>query len=105
MIGKVLAQGYPIDKTLTPNNVPTATDFTTEGINKVILTLVGGLMTVAAAVAIFFIFQGGFMLITSRGNDESTGKAKKTITWAILGLVVMIFAYQIVKTVIQLAFT
>lgn len=99
------ANGYKIPPDLIPNNVPFINDYKPEQINTFLYILIGGLMVISVSLAIFFIFQGGFSYIISRGSDDTTGKAKKGITWAILGLLLIIFAYQVVKVVLDLGFT
>lgn len=51
---------------------------------------------VAGIAAVAMILYGAFLLITSGGNPDKMTKAKQTLTWAIIGLVVVIAAYIIV---------
>ena len=53
----------------------------------------------AGGVAVLFLIYGGFQYITSRGNEEQTEAAKKTITAAIIGIVIIIMAFAIVLIV------
>lgn len=53
----------------------------------------------AGAIAVIFLMLGGFQYVSSRGNEEGTEKAKKTITSAIIGIVVIVMAYAIVAIV------
>lgn len=57
------------------------------------------LLIVAASVAVIFLVIGGYRYVVSRGNEEGTEAAKKTITSAILGLVVIILAFAIVRII------
>jgi hypothetical protein len=41
------------------------------------------------------MIYGGFMWMTSGGNQESIGKAQKTIVAAIIGLIIILSAYAI----------
>ena len=63
------------------------------------------LLLVAGSVAVVFLVLGGFRYITSRGNEEATESAKKTMTAAIVGLVVIIMAFAAVYIVSQLLIT
>jgi hypothetical protein len=45
------------------------------------------------------IVIGGFRMVVSQGNEHGVGQAKKTITWAIVGLIVAVMAYSIVAIV------
>jgi hypothetical protein len=58
----------------------------------------------AGGVAVVFLMIGGFQYIIgmSTGGDEAIGKAKKTITYAIIGLVIVILSGTIVLMVYNL---
>ena len=53
----------------------------------------------AGISAVLFIIIGGIQILTAYGNDEKIGKAKKTITYAIIGLLIAILSYAIVSTI------
>jgi len=53
----------------------------------------------AGAIALLFLIIGGFQYIAARGNEETTEKAKKTISGAILGLIIIIMSYAIVTMI------
>lgn len=52
--------------------------------------------------AMLFIVIGGFKLMAGQGNEESTTAAKKTITWAIVGLLTSLLAFAIISIVTNL---
>ncbi len=54
--------------------------------------------------SVIMVIVGGIMFIYSSGDSEMTGRAKLTIMWAILGVVITIFAYAIVKFIIGIDF-
>jgi hypothetical protein len=55
----------------------------------------------AGAVALIIIVLGGFKYVISQGNPQETAKAKNTIIYAIIGLVVCLAAFSIISFVIQ----
>ncbi len=57
-----------------------------------ILPLLGKLIIVASAVAVFFVVYGGIQHITSSGDPEKLDGAKRTIRNAFIGLVIVIAA-------------
>ncbi len=68
--------------------------------------LLGMLLTIAkvflAGVGVWgvvFVMIGGFKLVISQGNEEAYLAAKKTITWAILGVVVALLSFSIIAVV------
>lgn len=71
-----------------------------------ILSLMGVIFTgVASFIGVFslaIIIVSGFRYITARGNEEQTKKAKSSLTWAIIGLVVVLLGYIIVTAVAKL---
>lgn len=64
-----------------------------------------GAAALASGVAILFIVINGARLTFSFGNTESMGKAKKGFIWAAAGLVLIIFAYIVTKSVIALTYS
>jgi type IV secretory pathway VirB2 component (pilin) len=51
---------------------------------------------IAGIVAVAMIVLGGVLYLTSGGSEEQRGKAKKTLTAAIAGLIITICAYAII---------
>lgn len=62
-----------------------------------ILSIVFG---VAGSIAVMFIVIGGLRYITAQGDPSGTAQAKKTIVYAIIGTVVTMAAYAIIKFVV-----
>lgn len=58
------------------------------------------LLFIAGAIAALVIVIGGIRYITSDGDPGATNKAKNTIIYALVGLVVAIMSYAIVNFVI-----
>ncbi len=63
---------------------------------------IGWMLYFAGGIAVLFLLVGGFQYIAARGNEEATEKAKKTITGAVIGIVIIIMAYAIVTIVSNL---
>jgi len=53
-----------------------------------------------SAIAIVALVYAGFLYLTSFGNDEQSGKAKKIIIWVVIGIILIISSYAIVNTLI-----
>lgn len=62
------------------------------GIASTIIGLVGGL-------SLLFVIISGIQLLTSYGNGDAMGKAKKTLIWAVAGIVIASLSYAIVKII------
>ncbi len=70
-----------------------------EDLTSVFLSLVKGFLAITGIWAVMFIIVGGFQMVMAAGNEEMYLKAKKTIIWAILGLVIAMLAFSIVAIV------
>lgn len=66
---------------------------------NIILRVIQILLAVAGLVAVIFLIVGGFRYITAGGNEETAETAKKTIVNAIIGVVVVILAFVIVRVI------
>ncbi len=82
--------GQPI-----PNCIPQKT------IPQLLGMVINALLILAGAVAVLFIIIGGFQYVSSAGNPESVAKAKTTILYAVIGLIVAILSYAIVIFIIN----
>lgn len=57
------------------------------------------LLVVGIGVAVILIVVGGIMYMTSQGDDEKAGKAKKLIINALIGVAIMLVALVLVTWV------
>ncbi|MCA9331167.1 hypothetical protein KC957_03885 [Candidatus Saccharibacteria bacterium] len=55
----------------------------------------------AGGIALIMIVIGGFKYIASLGNAQNVAKAKDTILYAVVGLIVCVIGYTIVSFVIN----
>lgn len=53
-----------------------------------------------ALITIVMIMYAWFLILTGSGDEERTDRAKKTITYAIIGVVILIFSYVIYRFMI-----
>ena len=65
-----------------------------------ITIIINSVISVLGIVAVVFIIVGGINYITSSGDANRTKKAKDTILYAVIGLVVCVLAFAIVNFVI-----
>lgn len=79
-----------------PDNVPTELD----GDSGVFKTVVNILLFIIGLISVIMLIWGGIRYTTSGGNANSVTAAKNTIMYAIIGLVIAIFAYAIVNWVV-----
>ena len=73
---------------------------TTDSATKLVGTLVNVLLYVLGAVSIIVIVISGFFYVTANGDSTAITKAKNTLMYAVIGLVVALLAYALVNFVI-----
>lgn len=79
-----------------PTGLNCSTDF---DISAFIITVVNWLLAVTLVVDVLFLIIGGFMYMTSAGNEERHHKANTAIVNAIVGLAIIILSYVIATMV------
>lgn len=78
----------------------TGTD--TGAIRSGVLSILGTVLSFMALVAVIVIVIAGIRLVVSQGEEQEKDKAKKTIFYAIIGLVVILLAQAIVGFIADL---
>lgn len=56
-------------------------------------------LALAGLIAVLFLIIGGFRFITAGGNDASAEQAKKMILNAVIGVIVIILSFVVVRVV------
>lgn len=97
------ASGQATQKLASPSGLPAALggDFSTSGV-ALFQTGVSLLLYIATALAILMLMWGGIQWITSSGDPEKLASAKKKLTFAVIGLVISIGAFFIVRVIITI---
>lgn len=62
----------------------------------IIKNVVSAALVLAGLVALILIIYAGIMYITSRGDQTRIDTAKKTLTYAIIGIILIFFSFFIV---------
>ena len=73
---------------------------TTTDLSDVIVNVIRGVVGILGAVAAIFIVVGAITYMTSSGDANKLKKAKDTILYAVIGLVVAVLTFAIVNFVI-----
>jgi hypothetical protein len=81
-------------KNLNLNGLPHA-----EANGNAVQTVLSIVIGVVGALCLLFITIGGFRYILSEGDPQAISKAKSTVVYALVGLVVVIMAEAIVAFV------
>lgn len=83
--------------TILPTGEPSSWGL--DQIRELVANVIQLAMSIAGGIAIILLIWAGFQYFTAYGNEEKAQKAKTTITWAIVGLVVIILAKLIVMEI------
>ena len=75
---------------------------TIDCIAPIFANLIYWLIILSGTVAVFLIIFGGIKFLTSSGDQAKVESAKKTITWSIIGLVVVLLSFMIVNIIADL---
>ena len=76
----------------------TPTEFLGDG--GVVTTIVNIMLFIIGALSVIMLIYGGLRYVISGGNASSVTAAKNTILYAIVGLVIALFAYAAINFVI-----
>lgn len=67
------------------------------GLGKLVQTLVPAIFTIAGLAFLIHLIIGAFRYVTSGGDEKALGDARKTITSALVGLLIVFASYWIIK--------
>ncbi len=70
-------------------------------VSDIVSTVVNLVLFVAFVAALIFLIIGGIRWIMSGGDKEGSGKAKETVTSALIGLAVVLGAWILINIVIS----
>lgn len=107
------AQGYSLDDAVTasksaikePKHLPVAEGDPEVALVNTIQGATNYITGLVAAVAILFVVINSAKLVFALGEAEDITTAKKGLMWSLGGLVLIMFAFVLVKTVISIAFS
>lgn len=91
-----------IDSSVVPDNLKGAGGG--EGsLKALIVKIVNYFLGFLGLVAVIMIIYGGFTYVTAAGKQEAVDSAKKTILYALIGIVIILLSFAIVNTVVGVA--
>lgn len=70
--------------------------------NQLITYVINWVLSITGLVAVLFMIIGGYWYLLSGGNEETAEKGKKTLTNAIIGIVIIILSFAIVRVISNL---
>lgn len=85
---------------LAPAQAALSNPLGSSDLRVVIGLLVKALLGLSGAIALFVFVWSGLMMMIAAGDPKKILKAKESLTWATIGLVVIFTAYTLVYTLI-----
>lgn len=68
-------------------------------INDLIDRIITFLLKIFSPIAVIMVLYAGLLFMTSAGSTEKVQKAKKTLTWAIVGIAILMISKGITITI------
>jgi len=84
-----------------PTNLSEGTGVFGGSLRLAITTIVNYFLFFLGLVATVMVMYGGFLYITSGGDDSGAEKGKKVLLFASIGLIVILISYALVNTVLD----
>lgn len=75
----------------------------TADLQSTVINVVQWALGFLGLIAVIFIMYGGFIWMTAAGNQDKVAKAKKIITRAVIGLVIVLLSWAIVTFIVDRA--
>lgn len=85
------------------NRIAGTLELTTTDPEEVTVNIIRWALGALGLVAVITVLIGGFTWMTAAGNEEKISTAKKILTYAVIGLAIIIFAMTLVSTVFNTA--
>lgn len=99
-ISNALCGGANLTNDIT-GDCETVTNGAGNNVNELVATIINIFSWVVGVVCVIMIIYGGFRYVTAGGDSANVTKAKDTILYAIIGLVIVALAQVIVKFVLS----
>ena len=72
----------------------------TTSVQGLITNIINAVLSIVGLVAVAMLIYGGFLIMISGGEQEKYDSGKKTITYAVVGLIVVILSYAIMNFIV-----
>lgn len=95
---------FKIDTSKYPGLSPVRPAIDPQALTKEIAGITNLVAALAGPFALLSLVSGGLMYTLAAGDEEKTGKAKKIITWSLIGIVIIYGAFAIVSTFVARKF-
>ena len=87
-----LAQNSPADSL---NQTRNASELPAGDVPSYLGQIIGIALSLSGSIFLLLVIYGGFLIMTSGGNQERYDKGRKTIYWAVVGILLIGASYAI----------
>lgn len=103
--GANVAFGQALDA--TQDSIPIVSQLSggQTSLRGIILTVVNFFLTFLGLLTVVMVIYGGFLYVSSAGNEDNVGKAKKILLYSVIGIVIIVASFAFVNTVLQVGTT
>lgn len=89
-----------VSPALAQFSVPTGTGLADADLESTAVNVIKTVLSLLGLIALVIILMGGFKWMTSGGNEEKVGEAKKLLGAGVIGIVIILAAYAITQFVV-----
>ncbi|MFH1170964.1 MAG: pilin [bacterium] len=75
----------------------------TSDLKSTVINIINWILGLLGIIAVIMILYAGFQWMTAGGNEDKVGSAKKIISAAIVGLIIILLSWAIVNFVLKTA--
>jgi hypothetical protein len=69
-------------------------------LKDLVKTILDYALTFLGFVCVVMVIYGGILYVTSAGNDDNAGKAKKILLYCAIGIILILVSYALVNTIL-----
>ena len=69
----------------------------TADLKETVINIIKLVLGLLGLIAVIMVIYGGFLWLTAGGNEENVEKGKKVISAAVIGLIIILLAWAIVR--------
>ncbi|MGE3279354.1 MAG: hypothetical protein AB7J40_06315 [Candidatus Altimarinota bacterium] len=102
LIGHEAFAQFGVNRNIVPGEIVTATGGE-DSIIDLVRTILNYFLGFLGIITLAIIIYGGFMYVTAGVNEAGADTGKKVLTYAAIGIIVILLSFVIVNTLLQAA--
>lgn len=102
LIGHEAFAQFGVNRNIVPGEIVTATGGE-DSLIDLVRTIINYFLGFLGIITLALIIYGGFMYVTAGVNEAGADTGKKILTYAAIGIIVILLSFVIVNTLLQAA--